>query len=234
MSDENQSVKTSWTSIQVYALSVLFLLAGVTAGYLARGSRSSKISGETASAMTQAQGGTSTQPGVIPPGVTPEQMTPDQLKRMADKKVAPLLQQLNENPNDRDKLIEVGGDYYLAQQFNEAAAYYEKAAHVKQTADILTKLSNAQFYGGSGEKAISTLDRALQLDPKFANALYNLGMLKWQVRGDMKGAIASWEKLLKITDPKNPNRANLEKMVAAAKEHEKMSAGNKKTDKPGM
>jgi cytochrome c-type biogenesis protein CcmH/NrfG len=161
-------------------------------------------------------------------------MTPDQLKRMADKKVAPLLQQLNENPNDRDKLIEVGGDYYLAQQFNEAAAYYEKAAHVKQTADILTKLSNAQFYGGSGEKAISTLDRALQLDPKFANALYNLGMLKWQVRGDMKGAIASWEKLLKITDPKNPNRANLEKMVAAAKEHEKMSAGNKKTDKPGM
>jgi len=135
MSDENQSVKTSWTSIQVYALSVLFLLAGVTAGYLARGSRSSKISGETASAMTQAQGGTSSQPGVIPPGVTPEQMTPDQLKRMADKKVAPLLQQLNENPNDRDKLIEVGGDYYLAQQFNEAAAYYEKAdrGHTDET-----------------------------------------------------------------------------------------------------
>jgi cytochrome c-type biogenesis protein CcmH/NrfG len=144
-----------------------------------------------------------------------------------------MLEQVNKNPNDFDALIKIGGYYFAAQQFDKAATFYEKAANVKPTADVLTKLSNAQFYGGAGDKAIDTLNRALQLDPKFANALYNLGMLKWQVRGDVKGAIASWEKLLKVTDPNNPNRAAVEKMIYRAKEHEKMSSG-KKTEKPAM
>jgi cytochrome c-type biogenesis protein CcmH/NrfG len=129
--------------------------------------------------------------------------------------------------------MKIGGDYFAAQQFNDAATYYEKAANLKPSADVLTKLSNAQFYGGAGEKAIASLNHALQLDPKYANALYNLGILKWQVQGDVKGAIASWEQLLKVTPQSNPNRAKVEQMIARAKEHEKMPAV-KKTDKPAM
>ena len=79
----------------------------------------------------------------------------------------------------------------MARQFGEATQFYEKSAKLKPTPDVLTKLSNAQYYGGFGDKAIATLNRALQIDPKFANALYNLGMLKWQFRGDTKGAIES-------------------------------------------
>jgi cytochrome c-type biogenesis protein CcmH/NrfG len=152
---------------------------------------------------------------------------------MADKQVAPLLDELKQNPNDTDTMIKVGGYYYAARQFADAAAYYEKAAAIKPTADVLTKLSNAQFYTGAGDKAIETLNQALKLDPKFANALYDLGMLKWQVQGDTKGAVASWEQLLKVTKPDNPIHATVEKMIAKVKEHEKMSAG-KKTDKPAM
>jgi cytochrome c-type biogenesis protein CcmH/NrfG len=76
------------------------------------------------------------------------------------------------------------------------------------------------------------LNRALQLDPKFASALFNLGMLKWQVQGDVKGAIASWEKLVK-TNPNHPQVEQVKKMIARAKEHEKIPAGTK-TDKPAM
>lgn len=230
MSVENESVKAGWTSVQVYAMSVLCLLVGVTVGYLVRGSTASRTSAPT---VAQTQMGASSQTGGIPAGATPEQMTPDQMKRMADKQVAPLLEQLSQNPKDTDTLMKVAGYYFAARQFNDSATYYEKAANIKPTADVLTKLSNAQFYGGSGEKAIATLNQALQLDPKFANALYNLGVLKWQVQGDMKGAIASWEQLLKVTKPDNPNRAAVEKMIARAKEHEKIPAG-KKTDKPAM
>jgi cytochrome c-type biogenesis protein CcmH/NrfG len=57
-------------------------------------------------------------------------------------------------------------------------------------------------------------------------------MLKWQVRGDVKGAIASWEKLVK-TNPNHPQVEQVKKMIARAKEHEKMPAGTK-TDKPAM
>jgi cytochrome c-type biogenesis protein CcmH/NrfG len=235
MSDEKRSIKTGWTSVQVYAMSVLCLIAGVTVGYLVRGSTAAQAADTSASGVSQTQmtAMSGAQAGV-PPNVTPEQMTPDQMKRMAEKQVAPLLEQLAKNPNDTDALIKVGGYYFAAQQFDVAVTYYEKAANIKQTADVLTKLSNAQFYAGAREQAIVTLNRALQIDPKFANALYNLGFLKWQVQGDMKGAIASWEKLLKVTDPNNPNRAGVEKMIERAKEHEKISAGNKKIDKPAM
>jgi len=56
MSDENQSAKTSWTSVQVYTMSVLCLLVGVTVGYLFHGPTASHPSSATApAAQTQQQ-----------------------------------------------------------------------------------------------------------------------------------------------------------------------------------
>ena len=106
------------------------------------------------------------------------------------------------------------------------------AVDVKPTANALTKLGNAQSFAGSGDKAMEIFNQALNVDPTLANALYNLGMLKWQVHGDVKGAIACWEKLIK-TNPNHPKRAQVEKMIARAKEHEKMPA-NANTDKPAV
>jgi cytochrome c-type biogenesis protein CcmH/NrfG len=76
------------------------------------------------------------------------------------------------------------------------------------------------------------LNRALQVDPKYPNALYDLGMLKWKDQGDVKGAVEYWQRLLK-TNPNYPGRAEVEQMIARAKEHAKMPAGTK-TDKPAM
>jgi cytochrome c-type biogenesis protein CcmH/NrfG len=226
MSEDNQSVKASWTSVQVYAMSLLCLLVGVTVGYLFRGSAAHQTSGEPKPAIAQAQMPT------MNTGENPQQPGPEQMKQMADKKVAPLLEQLSKNPRDSDTLIKVGNFYQAARQFDEAAKYFQKAVDVKPTADTLTKLSNAQYYGGAGDQAIETLYKALQIDPKFANALFNLGMLKWQVKGDTKGAIASWEELLR-TNPHHPNRDQVEKMIARAKEHAKLPPGAK-SDKPAM
>jgi cytochrome c-type biogenesis protein CcmH/NrfG len=225
MSDENQTVKTGWSSVQVYTLSAICLLIGVTMGYLFRGSTAPKA---PAAVQTQMSAGSS---AAGMPGA-PAQPTPEAMKRMADKQVEPLLAQLEKNPKDTDTMAKVAHYYIVAGQFNDAAKYYEMESAVKPSADVLTQLSGAYYYGGSGDKAIDTLNRALQLDPKSANALYNLGMLKWQVKGDTKGAIECWEKLLK-ENPNHPKRAQVEKMIARAKEHEKVSAGTK-TDKPAM
>lgn len=229
MSDENQSVKTGWTSVQVYAMSVLCLLVGVTVGYLFRGSTAPQASNTPAVAQPQMGAanpmGDAQSAANAPP-------TPEQMKEMADKKVAPLLEQLKQNPKDSDTLIKVGTLYLAARQFDESVIYFQKAVDVKATADALTKLANAQYYAGSGDKAMDTLNKALQIDPKYANALYNLGMLKWQVKGDVKGAIGCWEKLVK-TNPNHPQVDQVKKMIARAKEHEKMPLGTT-TDKPAM
>jgi len=143
-----------------------------------------------------------------------------------------MLEELKNNPKDTDTMVKIGTFYLAARQFDDSQKYFQKAVDVKPSADNLTKLANAQFYGGAGDKAIDSLNKALQLDPKSANALYNLGMLKWQVKGDVKGAIAAWEKLVK-TNPHHPQIEQVKKMIARAKEHEQIPAGTK-TDKPAM
>ena len=228
MSEENQSVKTNWTSVQVYAMSLLCLLVGVTMGYLLRGSTAAQASNPSITAMPQPKipagtpqmGGAPTEAGGMPGAAQPG---PEQLKAMAEKKVAPLLETLKTNPNDTDTLTKVGMFYIAAGQFNESAQYFEKVTSIKPSADAWTKLANAQAYGGSADQAMASLNKALQIDPKFANALYNLGMLKWQAKGDVKGAVACWEKLIK-TNPDHPQLDQVRKLIAHAKQQQGMPA----------
>jgi cytochrome c-type biogenesis protein CcmH/NrfG len=224
MSDDNQTVKTGWSSVQVYTLSAICLLIGVTMGYLFRGSTAPKAPGAPPTAAVQTQ---------TPCGMDASApQSPEAMKRMAEKQVTPLLEQLKSNPNDADTLAQVAHYYIAAGQFSDAVAYYEKAVAIKPTAETLTQLAGAYYYSGSANKSVDALNRALQVDPKYPNALYDLGMLKWKDQGDVKGAVEYWQRLLK-TNPNYPGRAEVEQMIARAKEHAKMPAGTK-TDKPAM
>jgi cytochrome c-type biogenesis protein CcmH/NrfG len=238
MSEENQQqpveqpaqqpaatpAQTGWTSTQVYAMAVLCLIVGVTVGYLFRGSNSATPAAQPA-AVQQQPGAPGGMPGSMPGGMQ-QPPTPDQMKAMADKKVAPLLEQIKQNPKDVDTLVKVGSFYMAAQQFDESRAYYQKAVDVNGSAENLTHLANAQAMTGKGDEAIATLNKALQVDPKSANALYNLGMLKWQVKGDLNGAIACWETLVK-TNPNHPQVDKVKELIAQAKQHAKMTKGAK-------
>lgn len=190
-----------WSSTQAYGLSIVCLVLGLALGYLFHGpNRAGNATPEVSKAHEQHQHGSVTS------------VTPEQLKHMADKTVEPFLEKLKQSPNDPKLLYGVGNAYYAAHQFDMAIEYYSKAADLDPDAKVLTQLSNAYHYAGSDEKALATLDRALQVDPKFANALFNLGMLKWQAQGDKVAAIAAWKKLLK-TNPKHPNRRQVQMMI---------------------
>ena len=123
MSDNNQTVKTSWSSVQVYTLSAICLLIGVTMGYLFRGSTAP----QAPSASTPAAVQTQTAGGID--ASAPQ--SPEAMKRMAEKQVTPLLEQLKSNPNDADTLAQVAHYYIAAGQFTDAVTYYEKAVAIK-------------------------------------------------------------------------------------------------------
>lgn len=218
MTDNNQTSQAGWSSVQVYTLSAICLLIGITVGFLLRGS--TKPAAAPGASIA----------GKLP--ANPTQPSADDMKRMADKQVAPLLEQLKNNPNDTETLAKVAHYYMIAGQTKDAITYYQKEIAVKPTANAYTNLGNAYYYGGDAQKAIQAMDQALKIDPNYANALYNMGMLKWQVQGDTKGAIADWETLVK-TNPNHPQIAQVKEMIARAKQHEKIPAGTK-TDKPAM
>jgi len=213
MSADNQSVKTGWSSVQVYSMAAICLLIGITVGYLFRGSTAPR------SAVTATAPPTTTAPSTTTPGAatqagsSTQQPTPADMKRMAEKQVAPLLEQLKKNPKDADVLAKIGYYYMISSMYGDAATYYEKSAELKPNPAVYTTLASAQAYSGNMDKAITSLDHALQLDPKYADALFNLGMLKWRAKGDVKGAIACWEKLVK-TNPHHPQLDKVKQLIA--------------------
>ncbi len=194
-----------WSTTQAYLIAVCCLLLGGTAGYLFRSSR-------TAPPASTAQEDRLAAPR---PG---QQPTPEQMKHMADKQVEPLLAKLEANGNDPELLAQVAATYYAAHQFQTAASYYERAAAVNPSAKSLTSLGNAFYYSDDPDKALAAFERAVALDPGSADALFNIGILKWRSHGDPKGAIEAWQKLLKA-NPNHPRRAQVEDMIAKAKQH---------------
>jgi cytochrome c-type biogenesis protein CcmH/NrfG len=221
MSNGSSSQQT-WTSTQAYILSVICLLLGLAIGYLLRGSAGPA----PAPAAAQAQA----------PEATPAsgaQPSPEQLKHMADTQAAPLLLQLKTDPNNPQLLTSVGNMYYDAQQYRDAIAYYQRALNVEPgNPDVRTDMGTAYFYLGDSDRALAEFDAALKSAPNHANTLFNMGMVKWQGKMDVKGAVAAWQKLLD-TNPTYPNRDKVQNLINQAKQHTNVKPGQK-TDKPAM
>jgi cytochrome c-type biogenesis protein CcmH/NrfG len=219
-----------WTSTQAYVMAVLCLLVGCAVGYLLRGS----VGGSSAPAAAPAVAGAEQQQGMPPAGMGQgQQPTPAQMKAMADKQAAPLLEQLKSKPNDPALLSQIANYYYDAQVFPVAIDYYQKclAADPKNSM-VRTDLATALFYNNDPEHSIAEFDHALKDDPKNGNALFNRGIVKWQAKMDVKGAVADWELLLK-EDPNYEQADKVRMYIAQAKKHADIKPGQK-TDKPAM
>jgi cytochrome c-type biogenesis protein CcmH/NrfG len=218
MANKPTTASTRGESLQaarVYAMASICLVAGLACGYVLRGSKprvspvqsvaNTVSASNPASTMVERQTQTAVNAG--PPsspgaamggGRMPSQ---DEMKRKADKQAAPLLQKLKSEPNNAALLVQVGGIYHATHQFRQAAAYYGKAAQIDpDNVAVRTKLASSLYRGGDIDGAIAQLNQALSYDPKDANALFDLGMIKMQGKGDGNGALAAWQKLLK-TNP---------------------------------
>lgn len=140
----------------------------------------------------------------------------DDMKKMADAKAQPLLTKLKSDPKNSDLLIEAGNIYERTHQFKDAARYYEKALEVKpKNVAIRTEMASCLYYSGDIDGAIGQLQQSLRDDPKDVNSLFNLGMIKWQGKKDISGAVAAWRELLKSNPELSTDRkAMVEKLIA--------------------
>lgn len=203
----NQNLK--WQSWQVYVMAAVCLMVGVLVGYLVRGSA------PVATAHTPA-----TQPVAGAPAASQQQMpTLDDMKRMADKQAEPILTKLKTDPNNADLLNQVGNIYRMTHQFQTAATYYQKSLDLNpKNVGPRTDLASCLYYQGDVDGAIAQLEKSLTYDPKHAGTLLNLGLIRWKGKNDSAGAIASWQKLLKLY-PNYEHKDTVEKLIAEAKTH---------------
>jgi len=203
------SESSPWT--RVYLKAAICLVVGLAVGYLLRGSRSSASSVLPAASVAKS----SVRAGAM--GAREMPGGAGHMQQMANKQAAPLLERLKSDPNNSALLIQVGGIYHTTHQFKQAAEYYDKALQVDpKNVAIRTKLASSLFRMGDADGAIAQLNQALSYDPKDANALFDLGVVKLNGKRDSKGALAAWQRLLKSNPQLSADRkATVQKLMAA-------------------
>lgn len=183
---------------------------GLAIGYLVRGSRL-----PVAAAHTTRIAGSPHHPAGMGSGHMP---TMQEMKQMADKQAAPLLEKLKNDPNNSALLTQVGAIYHATHQFKDAATYYSRAVQTDpKNVALRSKLATSLYRSGDVDGALAQLNQALTYDVKDPNALFNLGMIKWQGKGDNAGALAAWQRLLKSNPQLSADRkATVQQLMAEA------------------
>jgi cytochrome c-type biogenesis protein CcmH/NrfG len=209
----NDKTTSSWTATQTYVMAAVCLLIGVLVGYLVRGSANPAGQVATSSAGIQ-------QAASAPPPGMAQQRAPtlDDLKRMADKQAEPLLTKLKTDPRNVELLNKTALTYKAAHQFRDAIGYFQKALEVDpKNVPVRTDMASCMFYTGDVDGALAELNKSLSYDPKHAGTLMNIGIIKWQGKNDINGAIAAWQTLLKL-NPNFPQKDVIEHMITEAKQ----------------
>ena len=192
-----------WRPRVVYGMATVCLMLGLSAGYLLRGSGFHAV-----------VAGTTNLPTPMP--------SLEQMKQMADKKAEPFLQQLKQDPKNKDLLLRVAYFYKSAHQFKEAAGYFDQTLQLDpNNVAVRTEKASCLYYSGDVDGALAELQESLRISPKDANSLFNLGMIRLKGKQDRARAIAAWQELLR-TNPGLDKKPIVEQMIAEARQQKSL------------
>ena len=120
---------------------------------------------------------------------------------------------LASDPKNARANVELANRLYDAGRYSEAIPYYQQAFRLDATnVGVSTDLATALYYAGRTDEALAQFDTSLALDPKHAQTLFNLGIVKRDAKNDPQGAIAAWERLL-ASVPDYPDAPKVRSML---------------------
>jgi cytochrome c-type biogenesis protein CcmH/NrfG len=218
----NSNVRRNWKTSHALIQAAICLVLGITIGFFLRGSRSAVATQVTATSSPDSASPTAK---VLP-------ITAERLKHMADKQAEPVLAQLKSKPNDPELLAKVGYVYYTTRNFKTASEYYKRSVDNKDDVIVRTELGRAYYYAGDPQSALAEFETILKSEPSNANALFNIGLIKWQQDFDADGAVAVWKLMLK-KNPNHPRRTEVEQMIAQARQHSNLKAAGPSSSNTG-
>jgi cytochrome c-type biogenesis protein CcmH/NrfG len=104
-----------------------------------------------------------------------------------------------QNPSDADTRIQLGNMYFDASRYQEAATWYEQGLKLRpKDPNVSTDLGISYYYMNDPDRALAQFDKSLQIDPRHAKTLLNVGIVRAFGKQDMKGAADVWQKILEV------------------------------------
>jgi len=138
------------------------------------------------------------------------------------------------NPSDAVSRVQLGNLYFDSERFGEAATWYEAALKLNPNdPNVSTDLGVSFYYLNQTDRALQQFDKSLELDPKHGKTLLNQGIVRAYGRQDLKGAAASWQKLIDLA-PTSPEADAARRALQGLKSAHPDLDGSNPVSKPGL
>jgi len=112
---------------------------------------------------------------------------------------------LARDPKNVQAAVSAGNMLYDARRYEDAIQFYQQAMAANGSdINVSTDLGTALWYTGRADAALAQYAVSLSLDPKHAQTLFNLGIVRSDGKKDYAGAVQAWETLL----ASNPSISN--------------------------
>lgn len=119
-------------------------------------------------------------------------------------RVQTLTNALNANPNDAGTAVQLANTYFDAEQYADAAKYYEQALKLDpRNVDASTDLGVSYYYTNRTDDALKQFETSLKIDPRHTKTLLNQGIVLAFGRQNLDGAAQAWQKVVDIA-PNTP------------------------------
>jgi len=180
--------------------SVVFAIAGAFFGLIAGwiiGSQQASMSPRAAVAPA-AQGAPQS---AAPSGAAPSSQAPAILD---ETQVQALRTVVDRDAKNAVARAQLGNLYYDAGRYTDAIKWYGEAVALNpREVSVSTDLGVSYYYNNEPDLAIKQLEHSLQVDPRHAKTLLNLGVVRAFGKQDLKGATEVWRRLVEIA-PESP------------------------------
>jgi tetratricopeptide (TPR) repeat protein len=204
-----------WTVQQASLTAALCFVVGGAIGFVAHGPAAPVTVAKAPAAMAAS----APEPSSMAPPISTPAPSPEQLKAAGSKAAIPVLDQLKKEPKNFKLLVQAGEMYFHHGAFAEASGYYKRALEVEDNPLVRNQYANALFNQGDADGALKQYGQVLEKKPTNDIALFNIGMIRFTAKKDSKGAVESWQKLLKAY-PDHPQRERVQALIDKAQKQQ--------------
>ena len=157
-----------------------------------------------------------------PGAASPRAAVLDEAKVTALKSVA------ERQPSNSQPRVELANLYFDAERYDDAIKWYQDAFKLSPNdVNVSTDLGVCYYYTNQPDKALAQLGRSLEIDPKHAKTLLNLGIVKAFGKQDLDGATKAWQQVVQL-DPDSPEGQAAKRALDTLRSAHPAAAGEQK------